>query len=162
MPLFTLPGAGQGGQGGLYLPPHLGRLLARQEQRRRRRQGRAGVRASYLLTPAAAPASSASARAWDGLDLSPLPNRDPTHPPKTPHPQPHTNRGIPPGSASSGEADQYFAASEQLRLLGATVAKAPPTEYAGIPVSLGPRVVLAPSYALSFRCVGGWVGVGGS
>lgn len=31
--------------------------------------------------------------------------------------------------------------------------KAPPSEYAGIPVSLGARVVLAPSYALSFRYI---------
>ena len=61
--------------------------------------------------------------------------------------------GTPPGSASSGEADHYFAPAEELRLLGCQVAKAPTTEYAGIPVSLGPRVVLAPSYALTFRCV---------
>ena len=33
------------------------------------------------------------------------------------------------------------------------VGKAPASEYAGIPVSLGARVVLAPSYALSFRCM---------
>lgn len=33
----------------------------------------------------------------------------------------NSHRGTPPGSASSGEADQYFACAEQLRLLGAKV-----------------------------------------
>ncbi|GAB5029796.1 udp-sugar pyrophospharylase-like [Nannochloropsis oceanica] len=58
--------------------------------------------------------------------------------------------GTPPGSASTGEADQYYAVAEQLRLLGCKVGKAPEATYTGIPVSLGPRVVIDPSVALNF------------
>lgn len=61
--------------------------------------------------------------------------------------------GTPPGSASSGEADQYYVFAEQLRLLGCQVAKAPVAEYAGIPVSLGPRIVLDPSWALTYSAL---------
>lgn len=90
--------------------------------------------------------------------------------------------GTPPGSASSGEADQYNVFAEQLRILGAQVEKAAAKvsgeggavggsqrvdgpvssfrlsglsclvqDYLGIPVSLGPRVVLSPSFAVTLR-----------
>ena len=62
-------------------------------------------------------------------------------------------RGTPPGSASSGEADQYFVFAEQLRLLGAKVDKAASKAYAGIPVSLAPRIIIRPSFALNMRYV---------
>lgn len=56
--------------------------------------------------------------------------------------------GVPAGSASQAEADQYFYASEMLRLLGAKVTQAPAIPYLGIPVSLGPKIVFDPSFAL--------------
>lgn len=59
--------------------------------------------------------------------------------------------GTPPGGAATGEADQYFAYAEQLRLLGCRVMQAPTESYAGVSVSLGPRVVIAPSIALTYH-----------
>lgn len=59
--------------------------------------------------------------------------------------------GVPAGSAAIAEADQYFYAAEILRLLGASVPHTPLSIFQGIPVSLGPKIVFAPSFAL-FPC----------
>jgi hypothetical protein len=79
--------------------------------------------------------------------------------------------GTPPGSASSGEADQYYVQAQLLRILGAkieaapvqvttdstqglreSVSEPPPTvwqPWGGIPVSLGPAIVLSPFFGSS-------------
>jgi UDP-sugar pyrophosphorylase len=59
--------------------------------------------------------------------------------------------GIPPASAASAEADQYFYPAELLRRLGASVPPTPSTLFLGISVSLGPKIVFDPSFAL-FPC----------
>lgn len=59
--------------------------------------------------------------------------------------------GVPAGSASQAEADQYFYAAELLRQLGAAVEHSGKSWYLDIPVSLGPKIVFDPSFAL-FPC----------
>ena len=59
--------------------------------------------------------------------------------------------GVPAGSASITEADQYFYAGELLRQLGASVPRTPVSIFQGVPVSLGPKIVFSPSFAL-FPC----------
>jgi UDP-sugar pyrophosphorylase len=59
--------------------------------------------------------------------------------------------GVPAGAAAIAESDQYFAPAEILRLLGASIPPTPIATYLGIPVSLGPRIVFSPSFAL-FPC----------
>uniref|UniRef100_A0A7S2V323 Uncharacterized protein n=1 Tax=Fibrocapsa japonica TaxID=94617 RepID=A0A7S2V323_9STRA len=56
-------------------------------------------------------------------------------------------QGMPANSASAAEAGQYRAFAEVLKILGATVEMAEDQEYAGIPVSIGPLVVMEPSFA---------------
>jgi UDP-sugar pyrophosphorylase len=59
--------------------------------------------------------------------------------------------GIPPASAASAEADQYFYPGEILRQLGASIPSNPIQHFLGIPVSLGPKIVFDPSFAF-FPC----------
>mmetsp|Transcript_17208 Transcript_17208/g.58174 ORF Transcript_17208/g.58174 Transcript_17208/m.58174 type:complete len:820 (+) Transcript_17208:94-2553(+) len=60
--------------------------------------------------------------------------------------------GALPACAASGEADLYFAHAELLRLVGCTVARAPPrATAAGVEVSLGPQIVIDPSFATCFE-----------
>jgi UDP-sugar pyrophosphorylase len=54
--------------------------------------------------------------------------------------------GTHPGTASSGEADQYRAARIQMRSAGCDVEEAPPEEYLGVSVVPGPAVVFKPSF----------------
>lgn len=54
------------------------------------------------------------------------------------------SKGLPPESASSGEADVYGLHRKLLTLAGANIAGAPPTDFAGIPVALFPVVSLGP------------------
>ena len=59
--------------------------------------------------------------------------------------------GVPAGAAAVAEADQYFYPAELLRRLGATIPAAPVVAYKGIAISLGPKIVFSPSFAL-FPC----------
>jgi UDP-sugar pyrophosphorylase len=58
------------------------------------------------------------------------------------------DKGLPPMTPSSGEADLYAANRELLRLAGMQVADAAPMMLNGMSIVPGPRVVLAPSFAL--------------
>mmetsp|Transcript_8573 Transcript_8573/g.25264 ORF Transcript_8573/g.25264 Transcript_8573/m.25264 type:complete len:657 (-) Transcript_8573:608-2578(-) len=58
--------------------------------------------------------------------------------------------GTPPESASTGEADMYNASAEMLRRAGMNVEYGPKAEPLGIPVTLGPQVHLAPSFATTW------------
>ena len=55
-------------------------------------------------------------------------------------------QGVPPYAASTAEMAVYAAHAAALRLLGATVAPARERTFHGVPVALGPAVVLAPSF----------------
>ena len=59
--------------------------------------------------------------------------------------------GVPAGCASQAEADQFHYAAELLRRLGAAVEHQGKSWYLDIPVSLGPKIVFDPSFAL-FPC----------
>jgi len=56
-------------------------------------------------------------------------------------------KGTPPGTAATGEADQYTAPRIFLRSLGCTVADADPVAYSGIEVVPGPAIVVSPEFA---------------
>ena len=56
--------------------------------------------------------------------------------------------GVPAGSALQGESDQYFAAAEILRRLGAEVELGDEVSYLGLSAPLGPRIVIEPSTCL--------------
>jgi UDP-sugar pyrophosphorylase len=60
------------------------------------------------------------------------------------------SKGSPPASASSGEADQYNIWSKFLKILGCKIESEPEKIYAGIHVSLGPRIVIDPNVAILF------------
>ena len=64
----------------------------------------------------------------------------------------NADKGVPPACAASGEADFYRCGAELLKALGCAVdLKAKPTATAaGVPVSLGPRVILDPSFATCY------------
>lgn len=57
-------------------------------------------------------------------------------------------KGVAPGVASSGEADQYHAWRKIMRKLGCQIAVGDLTTYRGVKVTLGPAIVLKPSFAL--------------
>ena len=57
-------------------------------------------------------------------------------------------KGLPPMTASVGEADLYSANRELLRLASMQVTDAAPMTFLGLSITPGPRVVLAPSFAL--------------
>ena len=59
--------------------------------------------------------------------------------------------GVPAGCASQAEADQFYYAAELLRQLGAAVGQQGKSWYLDIPVSLGPKIVFDPSFAV-FPC----------
>jgi len=58
--------------------------------------------------------------------------------------------GCPPHSAAGGECDQYGAAARAMALAGAAVGGPQAVVFAGTPLSLYPRIVLAPSTACCF------------
>lgn len=58
--------------------------------------------------------------------------------------------GCPPHSAASGECDQYGATARAMRLCGAQVGEPEAVVFAGTPLELWPRVVVAPSTAATF------------
>ncbi len=62
-------------------------------------------------------------------------------------------QGGPPESASSAENDFYCAGRLKLRLAGMEVVEGEVREVLGIPVTLGPRVILRPSFALTLADV---------
>mmetsp|Transcript_42448 Transcript_42448/g.133715 ORF Transcript_42448/g.133715 Transcript_42448/m.133715 type:complete len:610 (+) Transcript_42448:195-2024(+) len=55
---------------------------------------------------------------------------------------------LPPMTASTGEADVYICNRELLRIAGVEVQDAAVTVFNGIPIVAGPRVILAPSFAV--------------
>jgi len=55
--------------------------------------------------------------------------------------------GIAPGTAATGEADQYAAARIMLRAIGIQLEDAEPVDYNGITVIPGPAIVLKPDFA---------------
>lgn len=57
-------------------------------------------------------------------------------------------RGLPPMTPSAGEFDLYDSNRRLLRLAGVEIADAPASTFLGVPVVPGPRIVLAPSFAL--------------
>eukprot|EP00418_Pyrodinium_bahamense_P013529 CAMPEP_0179111318 /NCGR_PEP_ID=MMETSP0796-20121207/51989_1 /TAXON_ID=73915 /ORGANISM="Pyrodinium bahamense, Strain pbaha01" /LENGTH=608 /DNA_ID=CAMNT_0020809467 /DNA_START=41 /DNA_END=1867 /DNA_ORIENTATION=- len=59
-----------------------------------------------------------------------------------------------PACAASGEADKYRIFAQMLNLLGVDVAFAEPSSRGGVEVSLGPAIVLDPSFALTFSELG--------
>lgn len=59
--------------------------------------------------------------------------------------------GVPAGCASQAEADQFYYAAELLRQLGAAVDQEGKSWYLDIPVSLGPKIVFDPTFAV-FPC----------
>lgn len=59
-----------------------------------------------------------------------------------------SEKGLPPMTASIGEADLYAANRGLLRLASMQVADAAPMTFLGLNITPGPRVVLAPSFAL--------------
>ena len=56
-------------------------------------------------------------------------------------------KGIAPGTAATGEADQYAAFRTMLRSRGCQIEDAAPVEYNGIKVVPGPAIVLKPDFA---------------
>jgi len=68
--------------------------------------------------------------------------------------------GIPPEAAFSGEADHFAAGAKMLKLAGECVGASPlsvpdpePTVFADVQHSLGPRVLLMPSFGVTFEAV---------
>ncbi|CAN0307895.1 unnamed protein product, partial [Ectocarpus sp. 6 AP-2014] len=58
--------------------------------------------------------------------------------------------GVPPGTASSAESEFYAQAARRLQMAaGCEVGEPEDVEFAGVPLSMGPRVVLEPSFATS-------------
>ena len=58
--------------------------------------------------------------------------------------------GLPPESGASGEMDIYAVNRQKLEVIGAKIEKANPVEIAGVKVTPGPKIVIAPGYALTF------------
>lgn len=56
-------------------------------------------------------------------------------------------KGVAPGVASSGEADQYQAFRNMMRSIGCHVEDCPPTVFSGITIIPGPQIVLKPNFA---------------
>jgi len=57
---------------------------------------------------------------------------------------------IAPESASSGEFDIYTANTKYLSMAGVVIEEPVQVKFANIPLQLGPRIVLAPSFAVTF------------
>ncbi|CAM9307727.1 unnamed protein product [Pylaiella littoralis] len=56
--------------------------------------------------------------------------------------------GVPPGTASSAESEFYAQAARRLQMAaGCELGEPEAVEFAGVPLSMGPRVVLQPSFA---------------
>eukprot|EP00899_Mesostigma_viride_P007455 jgi/Mesvir1/16710/Mv15101-RA.1 len=63
------------------------------------------------------------------------------------------NSGLPPHSAASGELDQYIANCKVLGMLGATIGQPSKATFNGIAYEVPPRVVLSPSFALTYTAL---------
>lgn len=63
------------------------------------------------------------------------------------------SQGGPPESASSSENDFYLAGRQKLRMAGMSVVDGQTRMIRGIPVTIGPRVVLRPAFALTIADV---------